>query len=187
MGRRRLAPLVGAAFVLLFGTMAAAAAQEPDHLSFSLGMFDALKQDDEAGEARIEYRSGWRLFDLGGWFRGIGPMLGLMANTDGAVFGYGALYVEVRPTDRLSVRPSAGIGGYHQGDSIDQGGVFQFHLGATIDYRLGNSHRLGVSYAHISNSRIYEENPGIDSLLVTYSIPFGPLVGPGGYWDSTRP
>lgn len=181
MGRRRLAPLVGAAFVLLFGTVAAAAAaQEPDHLSLSVGMTDAIKQDVEAGELRIEYRSGWRLFDLGGWFRGIGPMIGLMANTDGAVFGYGALYAEFRPTDRLSVRPSWGIGGYHRGDSVDLGGVFQFHLGATVDYCLDNGHRLGVTYAHISNSNIYEENPGVDSILATYSIPFGPLIGRSG-------
>ena len=180
MGRRRLAPLIGAALVFSPGTVAAAAAPEPDHLSLSLGAFDALKQDFPAGELRIEYRSGWRLFDHGGWFRGIGPMLGLMANTDGAVFGYGALYAEFRPTERLSVRPSSGIGGYHRGDGVELGGVFEFHLGATVDYRLDHGHRLGVTYAHISNSNIHDENPGVDSLLVTYSIPHGPLFGRSG-------
>ena len=90
-----------------------------------------------------------------------------MANTDGGVFGYAGLYADFRLGDHILILPSAGAGGYSEGDSKDLGGVFEFHLGATLAYIFEDDSSLGV----ISNARINESNPGVNSLLLSYSLP----------------
>ena len=95
-----------------------------------------------------------------------------MANTDGGVFGYGGVYADFRMGDRVVVIPSAGLGGYSEGDSRDLGGVFQFQLGLTAAYRFRDNSSLGVTFTHISNAKIHDSNPGVESLLLTYTIPF---------------
>lgn len=167
---------IATAGVLLVGlNTGPALADGWDYVSISAGAFDIdrFARDDLSAEGRIEFHSGHRLFsdELGGYFRGLGPMLGLMANADGGIFGYGGVYAEFRLFERLAVLPSAGMGGYHRGSSKDLGGVFQFHLGITGAYQLDNGSRVGITFAHISNARVHRNNPGVNSLLLTYSIP----------------
>lgn len=137
-----------------------------DALTAGAGAFNALSQDgeDASAEFRLEYRIGEKMGP-------VGPMFGLLATTEGAVFGYFALYSEIRLGHRWYVTPAAGIGGYSEGDDKDLGGVFQFHLGADIAYRLDNGHRIGLKVAHISNAFIHDDNPGTESLLLTYTLP----------------
>jgi hypothetical protein len=68
------------------------------------------------------------------------------------------------------------MGGYHDGDSANLGGVFQFRLSLDVAYRFDNGHRLGVRAAHISNAGVNEENPGEEELLLTYSVSLGPYL-----------
>ncbi len=154
----------------------AVAADEPQ-VVFGLGVFDALDGDELAGEARIEWRSGWRAGDglLGAWFRGVGPLVGLAATTDGAVFGYGGLYADFRLGERWVFQPSGGAGGHASGNGKDLGGVFQFHLGAELAYAFTNGVRLGVYVTHISNRNIQPRNPGTESVLLTLGLPIGRL------------
>jgi len=160
--------LILAITILTSPTLAA----EGDYLVGGAGVFDAFEFDQEAAEGRLELRSGQKLgASLFGWrFQGVGPMVGIAANTDGGVFGYGGLYADMRITEDIIFQPSAGFGGYSQGDSADLGGVFQFHLGAEVAYEFTEGQRLGVYLTHISNADIHDSNPGVESLLLTYSI-----------------
>ncbi len=138
----------------------------PDAVIAGAGAFNALSQDgeDASGEFRLEYRVGEKMGP-------VGPMFGLLATTEGAVFGYFALYSEIRLWNRWYLTPAAGLGGYSEGNDKDLGGVFQFHLSADVSYRMGNGHRIGLKVAHISNAFIHDENPGAESLLLTYALP----------------
>ena len=91
------------------------------------------------------------------------------ATTEGAVFGYFALYSEIRLWRRWYITPAAGFGGYSEGNDKDLGGVFQFHLGADIAYRMDNGHRIGLKVAHISNAFIHDDNPGTEQVFVFLS------------------
>ena len=137
----------------------------PDVLNLSIGAFDAFKTDPAAGEFRFEYRWGRKLLVFG-------PLVGLMANTKGGVFGYGGLYLDLQ-FDRLVVTPSAGLGGYRRGEGKRLGGTFEFHLGLDFAYRFDDGTRLGVRVTHISNAYAHDINPGEESALVTYTIPVG--------------
>lgn len=141
----------------------------PDVLTFGVGAFDAFKTNPAAGEFRVEYRVGQKLLF-------IGPMVGVMATTDGGVYGYGAFYLDSQ-IGRLSITPSIGLGGYHRGDGKRLGGPFLFHSAVDFAYRFDNGMRLGVKVTHISNAFIYKNNPGEESVLLTYTLPIGNLFG----------
>lgn len=139
----------------------------PNYLDVGVGVFDfrAPFDDSERSAAgRLEVRSGKKL-----WF--LGPAIGLMANTNGGVFGYGGIYADIA-YGNFVVTPLAGLGGYRQGDSTDLGGVFQFRLSLSLSYEFENRHRLGLNLAHTSNATIHDRNPGEEELYVTYAIPF---------------
>lgn len=172
---RGLGAAIGvAALVLLAG---AGRAEERDSLTLGVGVFDVLKQEGTAATFSAEYRFGARAlaqwFD--DWFRGVGPLVGITGNTDGGVAGFADVFLDLHPLDDVVVWPSAGIVGYRQGDSIELGGVRQFHLEFAVAYEVAPRHLLGLSFQHISNGDTQESNRGVDSLLATYSIRFAPL------------
>ena len=139
---------------------------EAYNLLLGAGVFDIRDRTSAAGT--IEYRFGRKVFVAG-------LSLGLMANTEGGLYGYVGTYGDLS-YKRIYVTPQMAMGGYHDGDSANLGGVFQFRLSLDVAYRFDNGHRLGVRAANISNAGVNEENPGEEELLLTYSISLGPYL-----------
>jgi lipid A 3-O-deacylase len=110
-------------------------------------------------------------FRLGTKLLGIGPALGLLANVDGGLFGYGGLYFDLT-FGHIVITPLGAVGGYRQGDSKDLGGVFQFRASITAAYQFENASRLVVQLGHISNAHIHEDNPGEEDAFLTYALAF---------------
>ena len=77
----------------------AARAQDPHVLSFGVGAFDAFDSEDRAGQFELQYR-GPRLV----WW--VQPMAGLAVSTDGAVYGYLGISLDIPLGSRLVLRPS---------------------------------------------------------------------------------
>ncbi len=139
----------------------------PNYVDLGIGVFDVFRRDEHSktsASGRVELRVGEKLY-------GFGPLIGLMANTDGAVNGYGGLYVDLAIGDVI-ITPIAALSGYAQGDSIDLGGVFQFRIGLGAAYEFSNKLRLGVRLAHLSNARIHDDNPGEEEVYLTVALPF---------------
>jgi lipid A 3-O-deacylase len=139
---------------------------EADNLLLGAGLFDL--RHDTSGAGTVEYRFGRKVFV-------VGFTLGLMANTEGGLFGYVGLYGDLS-YKKLYITPQLAIGGYGEGSSADLGGVFEFRESLDLAYRFDNGHRLGIRLAHISNAYIHEDNPGEEELLLTYSYPLGPYL-----------
>jgi hypothetical protein len=139
---------------------------EADTLLLGAGVFDLRHHPAPAGT--VEYRFGRKVFV-------VGFTLGLLANTDGGLFGYVGAYGDLS-YKKLYVTPQLAMGGYHQGGSQDLGGVFQFRESLDIAWRFDNGHRFGIRAAHISNGSIYGINPGEEELFLTYSFPLGPYL-----------
>lgn len=163
-----------------FVTLASASAEE-DRILLGLGAFAFNEESDGdlAAEARLEYLSGWRLFDqaFGPRFRGFGPYVALNVNTDGGVFGAGGLFLDLRPLPGVYLRPFGGVGGYSEGDGRDLGGVFQFETGAAVGYRFDNQTEAGILFKHISNANINDRNPAVNSIMLTVSMPLDFRLG----------
>jgi hypothetical protein len=144
--------------------------QEASQLEIGIGVFDVFKdvvftddRENRSAAARLELRGGHKVVVLG-------PAIGVMANTDGGVFGYGGVYIDVAWGDVL-ITPLVGLGGYAEGGSKDLGGVFQFLASGTVAYAFPNGSRLGIRLSHLSNASIHH-NPGVEDLMLIYSLPF---------------
>jgi hypothetical protein len=177
---RRFSLLTAFVASLGFVTLASASAEE-DRILLGLGAFAFNEENggDLAAEARIEYLSGWRVFDqaFGPRFRGLGPYVALNVNTDGGVFGAGGLFLDLRPLPGIYLRPFGGVGGYSEGAGRDLGGVFQFETGAAAGYRFDNQTEVGILFKHYSNANINDDNPGVNSIMLTVSMPLDFRLG----------
>jgi lipid A 3-O-deacylase len=139
---------------------------EADTLLLGAGVFDLRHDSSAAGT--IEYRLGRKVLLFG-------LTLGLVANTEGALFGYIGVYSDLS-YKKLYVTPQLALGGYREGKSEDLGGVFQFRESLDIAWRFDNGHRLGIRAAHVSNAGIHNSNPGEEELFLIYSLPLGPYL-----------
>jgi len=54
--------------------------------------------------------------------------------------------------------------------SKDLGSVLQFESGLEVAYQLDLG-RIGGQISHMSNAGIYEDNPEVELVLLTYSLP----------------
>ncbi|MEQ8398479.1 acyloxyacyl hydrolase [Thalassobaculum sp.] len=159
--------LVGLA--ALFVATAPAVAEEPAFLSIGAGYYD-LFDDQSAGEARLEYRfsEAQKLF----FFT---PFVGVTATTDAATYGYAGVGIDIFFGKRWVATPNFAVGLYGNGDGKDLGHAVEFRSGLEVAYRFDNYSRLGLSFTHISNAGLGERNPGVESLVVVYSMPFDAL------------
>ena len=162
-------PAVGAA--LFVGFILASAAQpvyaeDPYFISVGGGIFDFNRT--QVGQGRIELR-------FADSFLFLKPMLGLLVTTDKAVNGYGGLRLDLYLGHRWVVTPNGAVGYYYRGDGINLGATVEFKTGLEIDYRFDDHSRLGITVDHISNAGIGKANPGSNSALLYYSLPFGPM------------
>lgn len=138
---------------------------EPSYLDLGAGAFDIQghREAPTAPEGRVEFRYGQK-------FLYFGPLAGVLANTQGGVFGYAGFYTEAA-WGRIVLTPVGALGFYHRGGSEDLGGVFQFRTSASLAYEFDGGSRLGVQFAHISNAGLHKRNPGDNEMLATYAFP----------------
>lgn len=149
---------------------APASAQDPAFLSFSAGYFDFNRQKNTAAEFGVQYRHDEKL-----WI--FQPMAGAMATTDGATNLYAGISLDIFFGNRFVVRPSFAPGVYFKGGGHDLGHVIEFRSGIEFAYRFDDRSRLGLEIYHLSNAHLDEQNPGEESIVLTYAVPFGKLFG----------
>lgn len=167
---KKIAAFAFAATVLSTAAYAAPAKQkstgETEYLTGTLGWYDLIDQDDQAMLGGVEYR----FMPIG---YGVRPMVGVFGTTDSAVYGYAGLHWDIKVTDQFYISPNFAAGLYGQGDGKDLGGAIEFRSGIELGYQMANRHRIGLSLNHLSNASIYDKNPGVETLIMTYSLPTG--------------
>ncbi|MFN4284224.1 MAG: acyloxyacyl hydrolase [Alphaproteobacteria bacterium] len=163
---------LGAAAVLcgsLFaGALAphAARAADRDLLSFGVGAYDVVQNEDSTAAFQLEYLSGKKL-----WL--FNPFAGVMGTLDSAVYGYAGIAYDLKLSDHWVVTPSIAVGLYARGDGRDLGSPVEFRSALAVNYQFDNGVRAGLQFYHLSNAGLTEQNPGTEVLLATYAIPLG--------------
>lgn len=142
---------------------------DPTLLTLSGGVFD-IGEDDTAAEGRIELRGSQRFWVFK-------PFGGIMATGDSAFYGYAGVLIDLYWGRRIVTTFSFAPGYYEQGDGKDLGHEIEFRSQAEIAWRFDNRARLGVSFGHMSNAGIGDDNPGQESLMLNLSLPVGNLFG----------
>lgn len=150
-------------------------AEDPDFLVFSAGVHD-VHDNKTASEFRLEYRSDIKL----SIFK---PFTGFMFTGDEATYAYAGVFVDLFYGKRFVVQPSFAAGAYRQGKGKDLGNTVEFRSQLEFAYRLDDRSRLGISVNHISNASLSDNNPGTESIVLTYAMPLSKIVGKNLWGD----
>ena len=94
-----------------------------------------------------------------------------MASSDGAFYGFGGVLVDFYLGRRFVFTPSFAAGLYEDGDGKDLGHAVEFRSSVELAYRFNDRSRLGMSFYHLSNAGLSDNNPGTEVLSLNYSIP----------------
>lgn len=151
----------------------AAGAQGLRGLTFSIGRFDVAR-DERPTEAGLEYR--FRPVKL--WSVPFKPGVGVTVTEDDSYWVYANVGYDFELGRRWVVTPALGAGIYDPSDEgKDLGGPVEFRSSLEIAYRLrdkdgpqGGGPRIGLIFYHLSNAVLYENNPGSNSLALTFSL-----------------
>lgn len=148
----------------------AMAADDPDYLTVSAGWFDFNRQKDEGGEFRLEYRSNLKLWELK-------PFATLAIASNGMTFIGAGVLMDIYLGRRWVVTPSFAPTWWRgKTDTLDLGHAVEFRSQLEVAYRFDDRSRLGLSISHYSNASLSDTNPGTESAMVSYSIPFSKLT-----------
>lgn len=145
--------------------VAPASAADPDFLAVSVGAHDSR----DAFQGRLEYRSDIELYV----FR---PFTGFMITNDSAMYGYGGVFMDIFFGPRFVIQPSFAVGAYSKGSDVDLGHWIEFRSQLEFAWRFDDRSRLGLSVNHMSNATLSDTNPGIESVALTYAIPFDKIA-----------
>ena len=141
-------------------------ANEPEFITIAGGLFDFNRKKDEGGEFRLEYRSNQKVF-------GFKPFATSALATNGMTFIGGGVLIDVFFGKRLVLTPSfAPTLWFGKTDKLDLGHVVEFRSQLEAAYRFDDRSRIGLSISHYSNASLGDKNPGTESFLINYSIPF---------------
>jgi hypothetical protein len=177
---RRLLLASAAILTLMTGAAPKAkAADDADFLRLGAGWWDFNRPDNYAAEFDIAYRSDYKW-----WF--LKHQAGLLGTSDGSVYGYWGLYMDLYFGNRFVVSPSTAVGLYaRNGAQSNLGSAIEFRSGIDFSYRFDDRSRLGLGIYHISNTGLWDDrNPGEETLMLSYDIPVSKLYSgwrsPGG-------
>lgn len=116
----------------------------------------------------LELHSGKKLFNL------IKPFVGILGTTSNAYYAYGGFGIDGYYTKKKNIilTPAVACGYYKDGSEIKAGNSMEFYIGIDLFYRFKNNVRVGMGIFHISNADSGYRNPGSETLLLKYQIPF---------------
>lgn len=105
-------------------------------------------------------------------WQGFQPVVGASLSTHREAWAGVGLAYTWRGTDSTTfVRAAVMPGLYRRGNGRDLGGPFMIRSSVEAGWVLRAGGELAIGLAHRSNAGIYAQNPGLDTLYLTYSMP----------------
>ena len=97
---------------------------------------------------------------------------GVSATDDGELWaGLGHSWTLTNRRQNLFMEFHAMTGLYEQGSGVDLGGPIEFRSGVEVGYQTPKGMRISLSVDHRSNLGIYEDNPGLETVQIRFSLP----------------
>jgi lipid A 3-O-deacylase len=144
-------------------------AEQPVAITASAGQYSALR-------GAVTYEVGWELRFAPRRYRwlpralpALSPTAGAMATAQGTLYVYGGFRFDVPLSKEWSVSPQWATGLFYRDGGRDLGGALEFRSGIELSRRIGERSRLGITLYHLSNADLYTRNPGVESVVLTYT------------------
>lgn len=128
------------------------------------GVFEVF-ESNHATELGVEYRGRPKRALLN-----LSPAVGVTANTDGGYWAHAGLRYDYFLSDTWMVTPALGVVAYEDGAGQDLGSGLLFRSGLEIAYKPSPYNRIGLGIYHLSNADLAKNNPGSESLYLSYSF-----------------
>jgi len=135
----------------------------PDLLSFGLGIFNMIK-DPTHVLFQFEYK---RTFSN---FKKARPIFGAFTTEQLSTYLYAGVGYDIFIFNNIVFTPSFSAGIYFPGYGRKLYFPLEYRSSAELAYVLKNKNRIGAQFYHISNASIGRKNPGVEALVVSYSI-----------------
>jgi lipid A 3-O-deacylase len=141
----------------------------PPRLEFGAGAFDLRPSGRPhaatAGDFRAEYHFGDVVWAFS-------PFIGAEVTTSAATYAYVGLGIDFNLAPNWVVTPNGAGGFFQRGFGSPMGSWFEFRTGLEVAYKFEDQSRFGLAFHHMSNAGLAHTNPGQESLVLTYQIPF---------------
>jgi hypothetical protein len=139
---------------------------DPTLLTGSLGYFDIDRRVNGAAEGRLVFEGAHPYWA----FRLFGTALG---TSHGSVFAGGGIAYDLHIGPHFAVSPSFAPGLYAAGGGFDLGYPLEFRSELDAAYCFTSHARVGVGFSHMSNAHLGTRNPGVETLLLSVTVPIG--------------
>lgn len=141
--------------------------KDPLIIALNVGAFNVFKPGRTAGHIEMTCYLPWRA-----WF--FYPVTGAFVTTNTSTFTYAGITIPILVSEALLFRISFTPGLYTFTEKrSDLGLALEFMTSLKIAYRFRDDSRLGLQLSHISNAGMGEDNPGSETLVISYELPFG--------------
>ena len=160
-------------FLIMIFLPFALIAKDSARMSIGVGQFnfmeDGTPPHNKTSEMiNFEIHSGEKLFNF------VKPFIGFMGTSSYPYYAYGGFSIDgyYGKKKNILLTPSLACGFYKDGSEIKAGNPLEFYIGIDLFYRFRNNVRVGMGIFHISNADSGYRNPGSETLLLKYQIPF---------------
>ena len=154
-------------FILVSTNVLVFADNSTNYLSVSIGQFD-INDSKDSSEYRVEYlKDSISKLSPGNFL--LKPFYGIMINGDNGKYFYTGLRKDIQlEQENILFTPSFAIGHYDQGKSKNLGNDLEFRSQLELSYKLKNKNRIAISLNHISNASLGDQNPGVESMAISF-------------------
>jgi lipid A 3-O-deacylase len=140
-------------------------AREPyDHLQLGIGVFNIVRNEKQL-QLQAEYR--WDVH-----VKQLRPLVAAAITSKGSLYFCAGAGWDIFLGEKLVLTPSFAPGLYFKGNGKDLHFPLEFRSSIELAYVFDNKGRLGAQFYHISNASLAKKNPGAESLIFYYAIPF---------------
>jgi len=99
------------------------------------------------------------------------PFAGITVTSNNSYGIYAGVVIPFHLVKGLYLNCSFAPGLWDNPDVLDLGYPLEFRTGVELAYSIKNRIRLGIEFAHISNSNLGRENPGDETLSIVIGLP----------------
>ncbi len=149
----------------------ARAEDDPDFLTIAVGKFDIFRDRESDAEVRLDYRFGNKF-----WI--FKPFITTAYVTNNSSFIGAGVLADIYLGRRFVLTPQFSPTWWRgKTSNLDLGHALEFRSRLELAYRFDDRSRLGISIDHSSNAGLGDGNPGVESVMLNYSISMDSLRG----------
>ena len=128
------------------------------------GQYGMRKEIPHSVGIEMEIRPPWR------WSL-VRPTIGLLTSANGGAYVFSGVVVEVPLPAGFQVTPGFAPGVVLASSGGDLGYPIEFRSSLEVSWSPGDAMRVGLVFSHISNARLGDHNPGVETLMLSFRFP----------------